>query len=666
MEPITYLIKSAAILAMFYLIYILFLRKQTHFKVHRVFLISGVIASLVLPFVYFTQTIIVDIPAVQNNVLLTPVGETVPMESIPVEEPINWWNVLWYTYIIGVGIMLLRFLTQLVSLWTVISRNPVRKLDGFHYVRVTKKLAPFSFFNYIVYNPDLHTEDELQMILKHEQAHAFQWHSADILLASVLLILQWANPFAWLYKKSVEENLEFMADNATIITVPDKKDYQLALVKASSAQYVPALTTNFYKSFIKKRIIMLNKRTSKKYHVLKVAAVLPLLAIFLWSFNVKQDIAYNILPSEAVPELPINETTVTDIVSSETPEDVITENTVSAAEEEVPSEASLVTIEGGESMLAKAQLAANSVVLMQDLELKITKNTTDAQLKEIKAKIKKDHGIDLTYNVERNSNDEITRIQLSYSGNGNNGNYSIHDDEGISDFVFYVDDEGRTGFYSEEVEARRAERAYARAARLSERATERAVEREREMRKVREQRDRMREEIIVEREAMRDERARQRKEMRDQMRARGKAVILDSDGDEIIIEGGAVKVYSDEDILADELVLREYELARVGRGEGRAEVIILDSSRGELAVYGDGAEHAIVIDKDTSDKDLAKIKKKLKAKGVEFKYSKVKRNSNDEITGIKITVDNKKGSKKTIVTKADDGEPIEHMLIELE
>ena len=412
---------------------------------------------------------------------------------------------------------------------------------------------------------------------------------------------------------------------------------------------------------------MLNKRTSKKYHVLKVAAVLPLLAIFLWSFNVRQDIAYNILPSETVPELPVNETTDTDIISSETTEEAKTESAVAISEEEVPSEVPMITVEGGEAVLAKAQLAANLVVLMQDLELKITKNTTDAQLKEIKTKIKKEHGIDLTYNVERNSNDEIIRIQLSYSGNGNNGNYSIHDDEGISDFVFYVDDEGRTGFYSEEVEARRAERAYARAARLSERVKERATEREREMRKVREQRERMREEIIVEREAMRDERARQRKELRDQLRERSRAVIIDRDGDEIIIEGNAVKVYGDEDIIADELILREYELARgEGRGTGRAEVIILDSDRGELAVYGEGAEHAIIIDKDTSDKDLSKIRKKMKSKGIEFKYSKVKRNSNGEITGIKITVDNKKGSKKTIVTKADDGEPIEQMLIELE
>ncbi|MCW5519277.1 hypothetical protein J1N09_05465 [Aureitalea sp. L0-47] len=657
MEPATYLLKSAAILAMFYLIYILFLRKETHFKAHRIFLITGIVASFLLPFLYFTQTIYIDVPAVSNLIIPTPTGNSVEVITEPIIEPVNWWNVGLYAYLTGLGLMLLRFVVQLLSLWMIIYRNPVRKLDGFRYVRVSRKIAPFSFFNYIVYNPELHTEDELQMILKHEQAHAFQWHSADILLSNLLLILQWANPFAWLYKKSVEENLEFLADNATIIAVPDKKDYQLALVKASSAEYIPALTTNFYKSFIKKRIIMLNKRTSKKYHVLKVATVLPLLAIFLWSFNVKQDIAYNVIPSEVEPETPVTETSVAEITTSETPEDHPTEALVMVTTESAASGATLEKSRESEPVVAKVNSAASLAMVLQDLELKITKNTTDAQLNEIKTKVKKEHGIDLSYSVERNSNDEITGIQLSYSGNGNNGNYSIQDDEGISDFVFYIDEDGRSGFYSEEVEARRAERAYARAARLSERANERR----REMREGRKQQERTREEIIVEREAMRkeiDKRRKemdeQRKEMRDQMREKRRAIRIESDGD----DGG---LFDD-----DEDVIKEYVIAGYDGNQGESDILVIDSNSGKLALFGEGSEHAIMIDKDTTNDHLSKIKKKMKAQGVDFKYSKVKRNSNGEITGIKITLDNKKGSRKTVVTKADDGEPIEEMLIELQ
>ena len=302
MELITYLLKSAAILTLFYLIYVILLRKETHFKAHRIFLLSGVVGSFLLPLLYFTQTIYIDVPVMSE---LSPAPENITSMVAVSAEPvstIDWWKVVILTYLIGCSFVLLRFVRQLFSLILLLHANPGRRYNGFRYVRITKQIAPFSFFNYIVYNPDLHDDHELKMILKHEQAHSFQWHSADIILANLLIVTQWANPLAWLYKKSVEENLEFLADNATVITVTSKKDYQLALVKASSAQNIPALTTNFYKSFIKKRIIMLNKRTSKKHHVFKVAAVLPLLAVFLWSFNVRETIAYNEIPSDPVLE----------------------------------------------------------------------------------------------------------------------------------------------------------------------------------------------------------------------------------------------------------------------------------------------------------------------------------------------------------------------------
>jgi len=71
------------------------------------------------------------------------------------------------------------------------------------------------------------------MILRHEQVHVSQWHSIDIIVGNVARILQWVNPFSWYYKKGLEENLEFIADNETASRVPSKKQYQLTLVRAS-------------------------------------------------------------------------------------------------------------------------------------------------------------------------------------------------------------------------------------------------------------------------------------------------------------------------------------------------------------------------------------------------------------------------------------------------
>ncbi len=651
MEPFTYLVKSATILTMFYLIYMLFLRKETHFKAHRVYLILGVIASVLLPFLYFTQTIYVDVPAVEYTAPSSIIDLSPSNDQIIVEEPFNWWNVAIAGYLLGCCIMLLRLFIQLGSLWMLITANPAQKLNGFRYVRVSRSIAPFSFFNYIVYNPQLHSETELQMILKHEQAHVFQWHSADILLANLLLVLQWCNPFAWLYKKSVEENLEFLADNATIVAVPDKKDYQLALVKASSARYIPSLTTNFYKSFIKKRIIMLNKRTSKKYHVLKVATILPLLLVFLYSFNLKQDITYNVIPSESNPVIETVADLEPEIAISETPKSEVSDASTALIPAEETSEEPMTTAQIDRPVIAKVNTSMYTVADFKKIEFKITKKTTDAQLEEMKRTAKKEHKIDLSYSVERNSNNDITRIQITYSGKDSNGNYSIHDEEGIADFVFYVNEDGRSGFYSEEVEARRAERMADRAARMKERSRERNEDVER----LREKREQMREEIIVEREAIREEMIKKRKEMREKMKDRRKEVIIRGEGgDHVII---------DDD---EGNVVKRYKIASAESGKGSSHVYVLDKDNNELAHWVNGGEHSVVIDKNTSNDDLAELKKKFKAKGIDFKYSKVKRNSNGEITGIKITVDDNKGSKRTIVSKSDDGEPINQMLIELQ
>ncbi len=652
MEIIIYLLKSAAILTLFYVIYILFLRKETHFTAHRFYLLAGVVASFLLPTLYFTQTVYID-PPVISEVTMSAVDHQPASVIVDSGFEIDWWNVLLLSYLIGCSFVFFRFVRELTSLILLLHNNPSKRYRGFNYVRVAKKLAPFSFFNYIVFNPELHQEDELQMILKHEQAHAFQWHSTDIILANLLIIIQWANPLAWLYKKSVEENLEFLADNATIISVDSKKDYQLALVRASSARYTPSLTTNFYKSFIKKRIIMLNKRTSKKHHVLKVATVLPLLAIFLWSFNIREEIAYKEVIPETVPE------TVSDeLLNSENPSEINSEKQretgkIAASEKSFSNTENLQKETIAEISEEKETNPIPAVITGGDIEFKITKNTTDAELEKMKSKLKKDHDIDLSYSIKRNKNKEITSISFQYSSKDSNGNYSISDDEAIADFVFYIKEDGKSGFYSEEVEARRAERAYARAERMKERSDMRR----REIEKVREDRDRMREEIREERDVIRDEMTRKRREMKDRLREKRKSVIIESDDD----DGG---LFDDED---EEEIVKTYKIAGSGSNEAEDDIFVVSSGKGKSGkLMLSDSDHHIRIDKNTTDASLEKMKTNLGAKGVDFKYSKLKRNAKGEITSIRVTVDNNKGSKQTISAQADDGKPIDDLLIDIQ
>ncbi len=99
--------------------------------------------------------------------------------------------------------MSLRLLKQILSLVCLLKKYPVIKSNGIRYIKVNTNIAPFSFFKYIVYNPDMHEAKDLKMILKHEQTHAYQLHSIDVILSNLILIVQWINPFAGFTKKAL-------------------------------------------------------------------------------------------------------------------------------------------------------------------------------------------------------------------------------------------------------------------------------------------------------------------------------------------------------------------------------------------------------------------------------------------------------------------------------
>ncbi|MEQ3655996.1 MAG: hypothetical protein ABNH00_09050 [Dokdonia sp.] len=294
MESIIVLSKSIAILTIFYLTYILVLRKDTFFTANRHFLLGGILAALLLPFVSFTTTAIVDIPvtavaSLPEVIANTPSTTAITTQPLP---QINWWLVVFSIYLVGVCIMLGRLMLQLHSLHKLFQRFPHTKNGLYTYIAVNEDIAPFSFFRKIVFNPKLHTLEELKMIIDHEKVHAIQWHTVDVLLTQCILALQWPNPFAWLYKNSLEQNLEFIADHQAARNAASAKAYQHTLVKVSSTALRPALTNNFYHSLIKKRIVMLNKPASHKRNIWKLGFVLPCLAVFMYSFHVKEVIAY--------------------------------------------------------------------------------------------------------------------------------------------------------------------------------------------------------------------------------------------------------------------------------------------------------------------------------------------------------------------------------------
>lgn len=286
MDVLTYLLKSAGLLSLFFLAYEFLLKKETFFDANRYFLFSGILLAALLPALIFEKVLWV-----------APAGQNIDFASVPVSQStasegfwssLTLWEWLVFTWAAIVVILVLRFLVQLLSLHFLMRKTKVDHTEnGIDYYYTAQEIAPFSFFKAVVINPGIYAQQELKLILKHEENHARDFHSIDLLVGNLTTIFLWFNPLSWLYLKRIRENLEFIADQKATEDLASLTAYQESLVKISLKNEFALPVTNFHNSFIKKRIVMLHKNRSNHKRFLKAFTMLPLLAIFLWSFNVE-------------------------------------------------------------------------------------------------------------------------------------------------------------------------------------------------------------------------------------------------------------------------------------------------------------------------------------------------------------------------------------------
>ena len=386
-----YLLKASGLIALFYLAYYFLLRKETFFTANRFFLLAGLGTAVVLPLFYITKIVWVN-----PTPLTFPISE-LPLQQVAPEETfeINWYLTAIAIYIVGSALFFIKFGMDYWSLNRVLYKTKAQQQADFKLIDVQEKIAPFSYFNTIVFNSSLYSPSELQSILEHEKVHSEQHHTIDVLIIRFFSIVFWFNPFIWLYQRAILQNLEFIADSEATKRLHDKKAYQMALVKITTHENCVALTNHFYQSLIKKRIVMLNKNQSKKWNSWKYALILPALIAFVFIFQIK------VLAQEK---------TVTHTTSKTTTEDII---------------------------------------------LVIDKNTTDAKLKQEAQLLKDLHGINLKVSkVKRNANQEITGIKVQFDDkNGNKGTNQVDSDRPIVPITFIksTDSNGKTsiGFYTE-------------------------------------------------------------------------------------------------------------------------------------------------------------------------------------------------------------------------
>ncbi|TWF44648.1 beta-lactamase regulating signal transducer with metallopeptidase domain [Chitinophaga polysaccharea] len=284
-----YLLQASGAIALFYLLYISCFRRETFYRYNRILLLSTFVFSALLP--------LLPVPAMHWSKVVTPEPGNAQVyfadhlhnasAQTAIVTVTHWWDPLLAhgtTMLLAIyaavalslaiihGLQLLK-INRLAKFGDVYYRNRIR------YVHIEKLAAPFSFLNTIFIDHNAYEHTEFKHILQHEEAHVKQYHSVDMLLSAFYCCLFWINPFAWLCKKALQLNLEFLADDAVVTSSLAPVDYQYSLLRLGTPRTPVAIVSHFSKSFIKNRILMMNKTQSPRLRTWRYLLLLPVLAL---------------------------------------------------------------------------------------------------------------------------------------------------------------------------------------------------------------------------------------------------------------------------------------------------------------------------------------------------------------------------------------------------
>jgi TonB family protein len=293
----SYIIKSAIWLSSFGLIYFITLRNERYFYLNRIFLISGLIASLLFPLFTIRYNVNVILPKVPMNI-----GDVGGIQVAPIAQnpglDITWKGILSLIIITGSSIYLFRLLNQIYVIQKIIHHSPNQKEGRFTIITTTKYHHSFSFFSYIFIPPDI-PEIEKKEIIRHESGHISQRHWIDLLLAETVELLQWFNPLVHLYVHMIRQNHEYLADREALNKTPRPAIYKAVLINQISGGEILHLTHSFNYSLNKKRFAMMKNQSTSGLRQLKPILVIPAIALLFYAFSKP---SYNYIPSTGTAE----------------------------------------------------------------------------------------------------------------------------------------------------------------------------------------------------------------------------------------------------------------------------------------------------------------------------------------------------------------------------
>lgn len=293
-----YLIESSFCLIIFMAMYRILISRLTHFSWMRLYLNSSLVLSLILPLIIIPiqwQSDLIFDTSLSNALLpVQQSGKVILNNHSSSNEVIPWFSiqllfvyVLLTIYLFGVIYKAFHFAKNLKTIYSFIKQSPKVKKSNYWIVNFKSEIPAFSFFNYIFINEDFKnlTENDFQIIKKHELVHVKQYHTIDVLFVEFIHIVFWFNPLLKYLKKSLLEIHEYIADEKVAGEGENKVTYANLLLNLASETKIFSLVASFTGEHIKRRIIMMAKPRTSPISKLLIIILVPITTMLLLSFS---------------------------------------------------------------------------------------------------------------------------------------------------------------------------------------------------------------------------------------------------------------------------------------------------------------------------------------------------------------------------------------------
>lgn len=271
MEMFTlYEAKAALTLCAFYVMYRILLKKETLFVLRRACLLVSSASAFILPHCVLNihKTVYVQEAADVSAIYKT--GIVSADASLTSTVSLGFADVIGILILAGAVFCLLKTVLQILQVHKIIkSGKVVGEEDGCRVVVAPGLVSPFSWMQYIVIGEE-DSADSNDAIIIHEKAHANRYHTIDVLLMDVMVMMQWFNPVAWVLRDELRAVHEYEADDVVLRHGLDMKSYQYMLVRKAVQASGYSIANNFNRSLISSRICMMAKRRSSPLASFKV------------------------------------------------------------------------------------------------------------------------------------------------------------------------------------------------------------------------------------------------------------------------------------------------------------------------------------------------------------------------------------------------------------